>query len=65
MSNVKFLTSLEREDFDAVIDDVAANYGISKAEALAELTDSDAENVLEYLREPVRSRTQRLIPDEV
>lgn len=44
-----------------ILDNIAKHYGISRQEAYEEVVDDDAENLLDYLVEPIRSATSVLM----
>jgi len=44
-----FLLSLSNELCNEILDNVAENYGITKEEAYQEITDPDAENLMDYI----------------
>ena len=44
-----------------ILENIAKNYGISAQDALAEVTDSEAENLLDYMTEPARSAASVLM----
>ena len=47
--NAKFLFSHRRSHKAAVLANIAKHYGITSAEAYAEVTDEEAEHLLEYV----------------
>jgi hypothetical protein len=51
----EFLSTTDAETQASVINAIAKHYGCSQDEAFAEITDKDAEHLLDYLTEPVRS----------
>lgn len=50
-TNKIFLENVSTQMKEMVLKDVAKNYGITTAQAYKELTDQDAENVYEYIRD--------------
>ena len=46
---------------DAVLANIAAHYGITRAEALGEVLDDDAESLLDYVTGPMRAVVSLLI----
>jgi hypothetical protein len=56
-----FLAAIDAKTKDAVLNNIATNYGISPSEAFAEVTDNVAEHLLDYLTEPVRTATKVLM----
>ena len=53
----RFLNSIDPRTKDAILNSIANHYGISKADAYEEVTDDEAEHLLDYLVEPMRSAT--------
>ena len=53
----RFLNSIDPRTKDAILNSIANHYGISQADAYEEVTDDEAEHLLDYLVEPVRSAT--------
>lgn len=51
----KFLSVITAEAKDMILKSIAAHYGVTKDEIYAELTDPEAEHLLEYMVEPHRS----------
>lgn len=60
-SNKAILSIIEPRARTMILEAVAMHYGISPDEAYDEVTDVDAEHLLEYLVEPQRSATSVLI----
>jgi hypothetical protein len=56
-----FLRSADDRVRDQIIGNITSHYGISRSEAFDEVTDPDAEHLLDYLTEPVRSATRVLM----
>ncbi len=56
-----FLNLTDAKTRKAILGQVATTYGISEAEAKAELTDDGAESLCDYLKEPIRSATHVLL----
>ena len=52
-----FFAATDARTKNAILDNIAANYGISRAEAFAEVTDEEAEHLLDYVTGPQRSAT--------
>ena len=59
--NTQFLAVLDPVTKSNIVANIARNYGISMQEALQELQDDEAEHILDYLQEPVRSATKVLM----
>lgn len=53
----RFLNSIDPRTKDAILNSIAKHYGISQADAYEEVTDDEAEHLLDYLVEPMRSAT--------
>jgi hypothetical protein len=56
--NEKFLTSLNKEVKNTILKNVSNHYHIDTNEAYQELIHEEAENILEYLTNDVRSATK-------
>ena len=61
MSNAAFLNKIDAGVRDKILKNIAKQYGISPKEALAEVTDAEAENLLDYMVEPERSAASVLM----
>ena len=59
--NARFLAALTPEAKQEILSAIANHYGISTAEAEAELIDDQAEHILDYLTGDLRSSTHCLI----
>ena len=59
--NAKFLTATESKTQAAILDNIADNYGITRAEAFAEVTEYSAEHLLDYVTGPQRVATSILM----
>lgn len=59
--NAAFLASTDSATVDSILGNIASHYGISPAEALAEVTDPEAEHLLEYLTGSVRNAVSVLM----
>ena len=59
--NMAFLKAIDADTREAIIQNVAQHYGISKDMALLELSDEEAEPLLDYLTGPVRTATSVLM----
>lgn len=52
---IAFLKSLDEKTKDAVLTNIADHYGCSKEKAYAEITDEDAECIMDYVTGSMRS----------
>ena len=59
--NAKFLAATDAATKAAVLANIAKNYGITSAEAYAEVTDDEAEHLLDYVTGPERAATSLLM----
>jgi len=59
--NAKFLAATDAATKAAVLANIAKHYGITSAEAYAEVTDEEAEHLLEYVTGPERAATSLLM----
>jgi hypothetical protein len=59
--NAQFLSVVEGETKAAILASIAGHYGITPEEAFVEVTDADAEHLLDYMVEPQRSATSLLM----
>ena len=59
--NKSFLSVVDAKTSDEVLSAVAKHYGITKEEALEEVTHEDAEHLLDYLTGPVRTAASVLM----
>jgi len=56
-----FLAKIDSKSKAMILENIAKNYGISAQAALAEITDSESENLLDYMTEPARSAASVLM----
>ena len=56
-----FLAKIDSKSKSMILENIAKNYGISARAAFAEVTDSEAENLLDYMTEPARSAASVLM----
>ena len=56
-----FLSIIDSKTKKAILENVANHYGISESEALAEITDEEAEHLLDYLTGSIRAATSLLM----
>lgn len=54
-SNSHFLNVVEDSVKTEILSHIATHYGISSTEALEEVIDSEAESLLDYMKNPQRS----------
>lgn len=59
--NSVFLSKVSRQTRDAILQEIAAHYGISPDVALAEVIDDEAESLLDYLTGSMRTATSVLM----
>jgi hypothetical protein len=59
--NAKFLASTDAATKIAILANIAKHYGITKDEAYAEVTDEDAEHLLDYVTGPERTATSLIM----
>jgi Mg/Co/Ni transporter MgtE len=59
--NTQFLNKLDNQTKSDIVNSMAKHYGITMQEALDELQGDEAEHILDYLMEPVRSATSVLM----
>jgi uncharacterized phage-associated protein len=50
-----FLETVNRETKDDIINNIASHYGITAAQALEDVTDDEAEHLLDYVTGPLRT----------
>lgn len=60
-NTAKFLNVIDSKTKTEILKSIAKHYGITEQEALAEVTDVDAEHLLDYMVEPQRSATSVLM----
>lgn len=56
-----FLSVIDGETKAKILQFIAVHYGITPEEAYAEVVDAEAEHLLDYLKEPLRSATSALM----
>lgn len=59
--NAQFLSVIDQKSKVSILGSIAGQYGITLEEAYAEVVDPEAEHLLDYLREPMRSATSVLM----
>lgn len=55
--NAQFLAVIDGDTKAAILESIAAHYGITPEAAFAEVADEQAEHLLDYMVEPMRSAT--------
>jgi hypothetical protein len=58
--NEAFVSTLDNRTFLTVISNIANHYGISEDEALEEVCDNEAENIMDYITGSVRQSVSLL-----
>ena len=58
---IKFLNAIDRKTFNAIMDNIAKHYGIGRWDAFDEVTDPEAESLLDYVTGPERAATSLLM----
>jgi hypothetical protein len=51
----KFLSVTDLATRSAILDNIAEHYGITQGQAFEEVTDDDAEDLLDYVTGPIRA----------
>lgn len=59
--NATFLAATDARTKAAILANIAKHYGITSDEAYAEVTDADAEHLLDYVTGPERAATSVLM----
>ena len=54
-TNKKFLSAIDAKTRSIILTNIANHYGVTQAQAYAEVTDNDAEHLLDYVTGPERS----------
>lgn len=57
----KFLSLIDAKTKAMILDNIAKHYGITPEEVLAEVTDDEAESLLDYVTGPARAATHVLM----
>lgn len=60
-NNARFLSKIDSKSKSMILENIAKHYGISTQEAFSEVTDSEAEHLLDYMTEPARSAASVLM----
>jgi hypothetical protein len=58
--NEAFVSTLDNRTFFKVISNIANHYGISQEEALEEVCDNEAENIMDYITGSIRQSVSLL-----
>jgi hypothetical protein len=59
--NLQFFALTDAKTSDEILSAVASHYGITKAEALEEVSNDEAEHLLDYLTGAIRTATSILM----
>ncbi len=59
--NTKFLEATDAATKAAILSNIATHYGTTSAEAYAEITDEEAEHLLDYVTGPERASVSVLM----
>lgn len=59
--NAVFLNAIDAKTKAAILENIAKNYGITSEEAYEEVTDAEAEHLLDYVTGPERAATSVLM----
>lgn len=59
--NAQFLSVIDDKAKALILESIAAHYGITAQEACDEVTDAEAEHLLDYMVEPERSAASVLM----
>ena len=60
-NTAKFLACISSKAANLILDNIAAHYGISRQDAMDEVTGEDAEHLLDYVTGPERAATSVLM----
>jgi uncharacterized phage-associated protein len=60
-TTAKFLAIIDDATKAAILANIAKHYGITAAQALSEVTDADAEHLLDYVTGSTRAATSALM----
>jgi len=55
--NAQFLSVVDGDTKAAILESIAGHYGITAEQAFAKIADEQAEHLLDYMVEPMRSAT--------
>lgn len=59
--NAQFLSVVDGDTKAAILESIAGHYGITAEQAFAEVADEQAEHLLDYMIEPMRTATSALM----
>lgn len=59
--NAQFLSVIDGDTKAAILKSIAGHYGITAEQAFAEVADEQAEHLLDYMIEPMRTATSALM----
>ena len=59
--NAQFLSVIDGDTKAAILEPIAGHYGITAEQAFAEVADEQAEHLLDYMIEPLRTATSVLM----
>ena len=59
--NTAFFTIIDEKTKMEILGEIAKHYGINKSEALEEVTDEEAENLLDYLTGRIRNAASAIM----
>ncbi|NWD57233.1 hypothetical protein HX878_21115 [Pseudomonas veronii] len=59
--NEKFLSVIDGDTKAAILESIAGHYGITAEQAFAEVADEQAEHLLDYMVEPMRTAASVLM----
>jgi len=60
-TTIKFFAAIDSKSKHMILENIANHYGISTVEAESEVTDSDAEHLLDYVTGTLRAATSVLM----
>ena len=60
-TTAKFLTVIDAKTKAEILNNIAKHYGITAEQAFAEVTDAEAEHLLDYVTGPARLATSALM----
>lgn len=61
MTTANFLASIDNKSKAMILENIAAHYGITAQQAYEEVTDEEAEHLLDYVTGPCRAATSVLM----
>ena len=57
----EFFNKIDEATKKAILENISQHYGITQAESFEEITDADAENLIDYITGPTRLATSALM----